>query len=130
MRHKKPENFLLALKRNGHAIAEEAMLLPTEAADEALVMGLRLKEGIDAEALAKRFGLPAIVDWQKVDPLVELGLLRSDGAHIAVTAKGRLLLDRLIAEIAVAEPTASAGARKRASLALPESAIVPAAAVC
>ena len=130
MRHKKPENFLLALKRNGHAIAEEAMLLPTEAADEALVMGLRLKEGFDAEALAKRFGLPAIVDWQKVDPLAELGLLRSDGAHIAVTAKGRLLLDRLIAEIAVAEPTASAGARKRASLALPESAIVPAAAVC
>ena len=41
VRHKKPENFLSALRRNGHGIAEEAAL-PGEAADEALVMGLRL----------------------------------------------------------------------------------------
>ena len=128
LRHKKPENFLSALKRSGQAIAEEAPLLPTEAADEALVMGLRLKEGIDAEALAKRFGLACVVDWPKVHHLVELGLLRSDGGQIAVTAKGRLLLDRLIAEIAVADPMASAAAKRRASPALPEPALVPAAA--
>ena len=34
--------------RNGHGIAEEAPLSAGEAADEALVMGLRLSEGIDA----------------------------------------------------------------------------------
>ena len=49
VRHKKPENFLSALRRNGHGIAEEAALSPVEAADEALVMGLRLREGIDAD---------------------------------------------------------------------------------
>ena len=40
VRHKKPENFLPALARNGHGIVEEELMLPTEAADEALVMGL------------------------------------------------------------------------------------------
>ena len=57
VRHRKPENFLSALRRNGHGIAEEAPLIADEAADEALVMGLRLSEGIDAGAIAARFGL-------------------------------------------------------------------------
>ena len=65
-RHKKPENFLNALSRNGHGIAEEATLSPTEGADEALVMGLRLREGIDADLIAERFGLTRVVDWARV----------------------------------------------------------------
>src|SRR3954467_7566015 len=47
VRHKKPENFLSAVSRNGHGVAEEAPLSAVEAADEALVMGLRLAEGVD-----------------------------------------------------------------------------------
>ena len=50
VRHRKPENFLSALARNGHGIVEEEPLIAAEAADEALVMGLRLAEGIDAGA--------------------------------------------------------------------------------
>src|SRR5204862_5406843 len=53
VRHRKPENFMSAVGRNCNAIAEEAPLSATEAADEALVMGLRLAEGIDAEALSR-----------------------------------------------------------------------------
>ena len=45
LRHRKPENFLSAIKRGGNGLVEEAPLTPTEAADEALVMGLRLSEG-------------------------------------------------------------------------------------
>jgi len=109
VRHKKPENFLSALTRNGHGIGEEAALSPTEAADEALVMGLRLREGIDADALAHRFGV-AIVDWRRVDRLVGSGHLARDGGRIAATAKGRLLLDAILGEIAAAEPKALAAA--------------------
>ena len=36
--------------------------------------------------------------------------LRRDGTHIATTAKGRLLLDHLLGEIAVLGPTASVAA--------------------
>ena len=104
VRHKKPENFLSALRRNGHGIAEEMPLLPGEAADEALVMGLRLRDGIDAGAIAKRFELASIVDWRRVDRLVGSGHLTREGTHIATTARGRLLLDHILGEIALAEP--------------------------
>jgi putative oxygen-independent coproporphyrinogen III oxidase len=110
VRHKKPENFLTGLRRNGHGISEEEMLLATEAADEALVMGLRLSEGIDAGAIAQRFGLSSIVDWARVDRLVGLGYLSRDGERIAATPSGRLLLEAMLGEIAsrsisaVAEP--------------------------
>jgi putative oxygen-independent coproporphyrinogen III oxidase len=99
VRHRKPENFVSALRRNGHGIVEEALLSPGEAADEALVMGLRLAEGVDAEGIASRFGVPA-VDWRRVDRLVESGHLARDATHIRLTQKGRLLLDAILAEIA------------------------------
>ena len=108
VRHKKPENFLSGLRRNGHGIAEEAPLSSLEAADEALVMGLRLVEGIDPEAIAMRFGLPGVVDWARADRLVASGHLERNGRCIALTASGRLLLDHILGEIAVVEPRALA----------------------
>jgi putative oxygen-independent coproporphyrinogen III oxidase len=100
VRHKKPENFLAAMRRNGHGIAEEASLWPVEAADEALVMGLRLAEGIDAQAIADRFDLPSIVDWDRVERLTDSGHLKREDSRIALTATGRLLLDHILGEIA------------------------------
>jgi putative oxygen-independent coproporphyrinogen III oxidase len=110
VRHRKPENFLSAMLRSGNGMAEEAALSSSEAADEALVMGLRLREGIDAAAMAERFGLSDIVDWRRVERLVGSGHLVRDGTHIAVTAQGRLLLDHVLGEIAAREPMALAAA--------------------
>jgi oxygen-independent coproporphyrinogen-3 oxidase len=104
VRHKKPENFLSALARNSHGISEEAPLSPIEASDEALVMGLRLGEGIDPNAIARRFGLPTIVDWARVERLVASGHLTKEADRIALTATGRLLLDHILGEIALDEP--------------------------
>jgi oxygen-independent coproporphyrinogen-3 oxidase len=108
VRHRKPENFLSAIGRNSHGIAEEAPLSATEAADEALVMGLRLSEGVDAGAIAQRFELPAIIDWPRVDRLGCSGHLTRTGTKIALAPKGRLLLDHILGEIAAVEPRALA----------------------
>jgi oxygen-independent coproporphyrinogen-3 oxidase len=115
VRHRKPENFLSGLKRNGHGICEEADLLPSEAADEALVMGLRLSEGVDVEAIAGRFGFETIVDWGKVDRLVASGHLARSGGKIAPTLAGRLLLDHILAEISALEPSFSVAPRASAA---------------
>ncbi len=108
MRHKKPENFLAGIARNGHGLVEEAPLSPFEAADEALVMGLRLRQGIDAKAISERFGLSSLLDWGRVDRLVASGHLERAGEHIALTPAGRLLLDHILGEIAIAHPITDA----------------------
>jgi len=108
VRHRKPENYLGGVARNGHGIVEEAALAPGEAADEALVMGLRLAEGIDPDAIAARFGLSSIVDQAKVNRLVNSGHLLREGSRIALTSSGRLLLDAILGQIAAPEATSVA----------------------
>lgn len=105
VRHRKPENFLSALARNGHGVVEEAPLTPSESADEALVMGLRLREGVDVAALAGRFGFASVVDWPRVERLIDSGHLENNGSRIALTSAGRLLLDYILAEIAAVQPS-------------------------
>jgi putative oxygen-independent coproporphyrinogen III oxidase len=100
VRHRKPENYLAAVWRNDHGMVEEERLTAEEAAHEALVMGLRLAEGIDPTLLAERLGVDRIVDDQAVDRLAALGLLERDGSIVRTTPAGRLLLDSILAEIA------------------------------
>ena len=102
-RHRKPENFLRAIGRTANGIVEEADLTPREAADEALVMGLRLAEGIDPSAIAARFGLNSIVDEAKIARLVSSGHLARSGPRISLTPNGRLVLDAILGEIAAPE---------------------------
>src|SRR5690606_6271845 len=101
VRHKKPENWLTALARNGHGLSEERDLAPAERAGEALMMGLRLTEGLDLTDLAARTGAPrdALVDDAAVARLIAGGLLRRAGERLAVTPAGMLLLDGILAEI-------------------------------
>jgi oxygen-independent coproporphyrinogen-3 oxidase len=101
VRHRKPENFLSGVRRNGHGMVEEEKLTRAEAADEALVMGLRLSEGIDPQALSERFGKAVVAD-AAVARLVASCHLEQDGDRIRTTPSGRLLLDRVLAEIAAA----------------------------
>ena len=101
VRHRKPENFLSAVARNGNGIAEEEPLRPREAADEALVMGLRLAEGIDVDALEQRFGVP-LIDWRKFDRLASSGHVGRTGSRVVASPSGILVLDSLLGQIAVA----------------------------
>jgi oxygen-independent coproporphyrinogen-3 oxidase len=101
VRHKKPENYLAAIARNGHGIAEERTLGRREQAAEALLMGLRLREGIDPGALAGRFGLAlaTLLDLDRLAFLKGLGLAWREGDRIGVTAAGMPLLDALLGEL-------------------------------
>jgi putative oxygen-independent coproporphyrinogen III oxidase len=92
-RHKKPENWLKALARNGHGIAEEKPLSRTDQDIEALLMGLRLREGIDTGKRSSR------IDWQAVERLEAQGLLARDGERLRATPSGMLLLNAILAEI-------------------------------
>lgn len=99
-RHKKPENWLDAITRNGSGLQEERALLQAEQASEALLMGLRLAEGVDVAALATRFGFTPeeLVNQGKIDLYVRQGLL-TQGRTLQVTPEGMAVLDGLLAEV-------------------------------
>jgi oxygen-independent coproporphyrinogen-3 oxidase len=101
VRHKKPENFLSAVARQGHGIAEARALAMPEQATEALLMGLRLTQGIDLAQLGERFTLPraGLVDEGALARLRDLGLVWADGSQIGVSPPGRGVLDALLAEL-------------------------------
>ncbi len=100
-RHRKPENWLAAVARNGHGLREERPLAPEERAGEALMMGLRLAEGVDLATIAARSGISrgALVDATAVTRLTGHGLLEHSGDHLRVTPAGMLLLDGILGEI-------------------------------
>ncbi len=101
IRHKKPENYLAAVADRRHGICEARTLPPAEQASEALLMGLRLVEGIDLGALAARFGFSQddLINPAKVAQYTAQGLLWQEGTRIGVGPDGRPLLDALLAEI-------------------------------
>lgn len=101
VRHKKPENFLAAIARQGDGIAEARALAVPEQAAEALLMGLRLTEGVDLAALSARFGLAraGLIEDAALARLITLGLMWQDGARIGVALPGRGVLDALLAEV-------------------------------
>ena len=100
-RHKKPENFIAAVDRNGHGLKVETDLPPHERATEAMLMGLRLTEGIDLARIEVRSGLArdAFVDADAVARLAGQGLMRQDGDRLGVTDDGILLLDSILSEV-------------------------------
>jgi oxygen-independent coproporphyrinogen-3 oxidase len=101
LRHKKPENWLEAIADHGHGLKEQRALVRSEQASEALLMGLRLAEGIDLAALSARFALPAeaLIDPAKLALYESLGLAWCEGDRIGVTPQGMPLLDALLGEL-------------------------------
>jgi len=101
VRHKKPENWLSSVAEHGHGIAEDRGLDRREQASEALLMGLRLAEGVDLAVLARRFAIPVeeLIDRNRVAFHASLGLVQQRASRIAITDAGMPLLDALLGEL-------------------------------
>jgi oxygen-independent coproporphyrinogen-3 oxidase len=95
---KSPEAWLDAVAASGHGIEEDEALTPQNSADEYLLMGLRLAEGIDEKRLAAIDGRK--LDEARLQYLQAKGLVRRTSDRVQATGKGRLVLDRLIVELA------------------------------
>jgi oxygen-independent coproporphyrinogen-3 oxidase len=98
-----PEAWLEAVEREGHGTAETAMVTGRDLVEEALMMGLRLAEGIDRALFASTTGADPVtaLGEQRLAPLVTAGYLDIDATHLRATAAGRqrlnAVLERLIA---------------------------------
>ncbi len=99
VRRKKPENWLSALDRNGHGVEAEEPLSPGMQASEALLMGLRLREGVDLARVARlaRAEIAEVVDLAAIARFPEL--IVREGDRLRVTEAGMLLLDAILPQV-------------------------------
>ena len=96
---KRPEAWLMRVEQLGHGVVTDDALTSEERADEFLLMGLRLREGIDPQryrALAGR-----TLDQARIELLREEGAIVVDGdGRLRVTQQGFPLLDAVVADLA------------------------------
>lgn len=97
---RQPEAWLAKVEANGQGFKEFERLDGEQQADEVLLMGLRLREGIDParyEALSGR-----ALDEGRIAGLIAQGLLRQDGdGRLMASSDGFIVLDAVIADLAV-----------------------------
>ncbi|SEP34865.1 oxygen-independent coproporphyrinogen-3 oxidase [Methylobacterium sp. ap11] len=94
-----PEAWLARAEGEGHGLLETEALSPGDQADEFLMMGLRLREGIDPARYAALAGRP--LDPERIAGLVGAGLVaRTPEGRLAATPKGAPVLNAVVAELA------------------------------
>jgi oxygen-independent coproporphyrinogen-3 oxidase len=97
-RHSGPEAWLEAVERQGYGTAEQFDVEPAEMAREALMMGLRLAEGIERARFARMSGrdIADVIGAAKLGPLIDGGLLELSDTALRATASGRAVLNALL----------------------------------
>ncbi|OYX37414.1 MULTISPECIES: coproporphyrinogen-III oxidase family protein [unclassified Sphingomonas] len=101
VRHKKPENWMSALARNGHGAESETPLAPEMRLTEAILMGLRLREGVDLTRIAAlgQSAIDDVVDQRAARLLEAEGLIAREGTRLRATDAGMPVLNAVIATL-------------------------------
>ena len=97
VRHKKPENWMSAVARDGHGAQTEDLQSAHDRGVEALLMGLRLAEGVDLARIPD-----APLDAAAFDRIAALGLIVREGTRLRVTDAGMPVLEAILREIVLA----------------------------
>jgi putative oxygen-independent coproporphyrinogen III oxidase len=96
---KRPESWLMRVEARGHGLVADEALTREQIADEFLLMGLRLAEGIDPARYAHLAGRP--LDAQRIARLREQGAVETTAnGRLRVTLAGFPVLDAVVADLA------------------------------
>ena len=96
---KRPEVWLAQVETRGDGLVTDDVLIREEIADEFLLMGLRLAEGIDITRYAALAGRP--LDPERIAALCENGMIETTaGGRLRVSASGFPVLDAVVADLA------------------------------
>jgi oxygen-independent coproporphyrinogen-3 oxidase len=99
MSERHPEQWLSKVEAGGHGLVTDEALTLEEAADEMLLMGLRLREGVPSERYRQMSGRG--FSAARLDFLREHGLIEAAGDdRLRTTLDGWLVLDSVVADLA------------------------------
>jgi len=92
-----PSDWLAAVSAAGHAVLERGPVARQDQATEYLLMAMRLAEGAGLARYARLSG--AEIDPARIDALARQSLVTRHRARLAATAAGRMVLNRVLAEL-------------------------------
>ena len=98
---RRPEDWLAAVERAGHATETDAVIDADSRAEERLMMGLRLADGVDLACFAADIGrnLPDWIGVEQLQPVLEAGYLALDESRLRATPKGRQVLNAVLSRL-------------------------------
>ena len=97
--HRTPEEWLKSVGEHGHGMVERDALETDEQADEMLLMGLRLREGLDLARWSTLSGRG--LDIEREEFLIQHGFIeRLGNSRLRCTPSGMLILDAVVADLA------------------------------
>jgi oxygen-independent coproporphyrinogen-3 oxidase len=101
-RHRAPEAWADMVERLGHGSVHQDIIARQDMAREALLMGLRLTEGIGFTTFLDRTGTPLLdaIDSATLEAALEAEYLTQTPTHLIATAEGRKRLDALLPVLA------------------------------
>ena len=101
-RHRAPEIWAGLVEEKGSGATLEEAISPRDRGREALLMGLRLSEGIGFAAFVARTGISLLdaLDPQVLEQALAEDYLLQTPTHLIATAEGRKRLDALLPELA------------------------------
>jgi putative oxygen-independent coproporphyrinogen III oxidase len=96
---RRPEAWLMRVEADGHGVVTDDVLTAEERGDEYLLMGLRLREGIDPDRYRMLAGRS--LDSQRISNLRDEGAIAVDAdGRLRVTQEGFPVLDAVVADLA------------------------------
>lgn len=100
-----PRAYLAALARGGLPVASEEHLALADELMETVMLGLRLRQGLDLSLLQADYGLaPSALFGEKLGELSGLGLVTVEGGWLRLTDSGVFLADFVLRKLARALP--------------------------
>jgi oxygen-independent coproporphyrinogen-3 oxidase len=94
---KSPEAWAQKVEQSGDGLETPTPLTAAEQGEEALLMGLRLSEGVSVARIEGLLARP--LNAIALSDMTDQGLLATSGGRLRATPRGRFVLNRVIAEL-------------------------------
>ncbi len=100
---KRPEDWLKAVQQHGTGLEALEHVDAEDRSVEAIMMGLRLREGVDIERWSNQFGqaFDKTISQTELSAMKSAGFISDSNSSLQLTAKGRPLLNTVLQKLLV-----------------------------
>jgi putative oxygen-independent coproporphyrinogen III oxidase len=95
---RRPSDYIDAVSKHGLGWSADTSLTNEQTADEILIMGLRVSEGVEIARIEAKRGAP--LNRSQLAWLMEQGLITHAKGRVALTKRGRPIANKIAAELA------------------------------